>query len=243
MAIDKESSGYTLGFAVVLVVVVGALLSFTAMKLKPYQQENQKREKMVNILKCIGVEATMENAEENFNKYITKRTILDASGAELASVQGPVTKGNADDGFNVNVKKEFRSLKLENRKYPVYECNKDEKTYYVIPLVGKGLWGPIWGFIALNSDKNTVYGATFDHKTETPGLGAEINQAWFQEPFIGKKVFKEDQSFGGITVQKGGADPADLHAVDAVTGGTITSDGVTEMLQRTLKIYVPYLKN
>ena len=109
--------------------------------------------------------------------------------------------------------------------------------------MGKGLWGPIWGYIALESDKNTVAGASFDHKGETPGLGAEINQGWFQEPFVGKKIFDESGDYQSIRVIKGGAPEGDKHGVDAISGGTITSNGVTEMLVRTLKIYEPYLKS
>lgn len=138
------------------------------------------------------------------------------------------------------VEKEIATVK-EERKLPVYECQKDGKTYYVLPLRGKGLWGPIWGYIALENDMNTVYGAVFDHKTETPGLGAEIKENWFQKPFQGKQLYK-DKEFISITVVKGGADAANEHEVDAISGGTITSKGVQSMLFDCLVSYESFFE-
>ena len=127
------------------------------------------------------------------------------------------------------------------RLLPVFVCQKEGITYYVVPLRGKGLWGPIWGFISFESDLNTVYGAVFDHKSETPGLGAEINQDWFQQNFRGKKIFKDGQ-FQSIEVVKGGADEADLYGVDAISGGTITSKGLEKMLFDCLESYKPFFE-
>ena len=104
---------------------------------------------------------------------------------------------------------------------------------------GKGLWGPIWGFIALKDDMNTISGAVFDHKAETPGLGAEISLDWFQEPFIGKTIF-EGKNLVSINIVKGGADADDMHSVDGISGGTITSDGVADMLAERFKQYLPF---
>ena len=122
---------------------------------------------------------------------------------------------------------------------PIYISENDGIKSYIIPLRGKGLWGPIWGYIAIKDDLNTVYGAVFDHKSETPGLGAEINRPFFQDPFIGKTIFEEGV-FTSILVIKGGADEGDNHAVDGISGGTITSDGVSDMLKERLEKYLPY---
>lgn len=117
-----------------------------------------------------------------------------------------------------------------DRELPVYVCTKeDSSAYYIFPLRGKGLWGPIWGYIALESDFNTVYGAVFDHKGETPGLGAEINQGWFQANFRGKKIF-DGNTFKSIEVVKPGTVAVNDFNVDAISGGTITSKGVEAML-------------
>ena len=111
----------------------------------------------------------------------------------------------------------------------------------ILFLYLKGLWGPIWGFISLEEDLNKVYGAVFDHKSETPGLGAEINRPFFEDPFTGKTIF-EGEDFVSIKVVKGGAKDGDMHAVDGISGGTITSDGVSDMLYERLSMYLPYFK-
>jgi Na+-transporting NADH:ubiquinone oxidoreductase subunit C len=125
----------------------------------------------------------------------------------------------------------------------MYMANVDGKKLAVIPMVGKGLWGPIWGYVALESDYNTVYGAVFNHKSETPGLGAEISEGFFQKPFDGKKIYDTEGNLVSINVKKGGAAPDNPHAVDAITGGTITSNGVSEILKRTLSVYDSYFRN
>lgn len=251
MAINKESQSFTFIFATVMVVIVATVLSLAAMGLKEPQMENQKQEQMQNILASIQVIVERSEASAQFGNYIKKRLILNSNGEVVSEMEGPVKTLSADgkeayeaDGFNIDIKKQYRdkTLSADQRKYPLFICEKDGKTCYVVPLVGTGLWGPIWGFMALESDMNTIMGATFDHKTETPGLGAEINQGWFQEPFVGKKLFDDNGNFASIKVVKGGAAPDDTHGVDAITGGTITSNGVTNMLKNTLEVYVPYFK-
>ena len=122
----------------------------------------------------------------------------------------------------------------------MYISEVEGEKKYIIPLRGKGLWGPIWGFISFNDDLNTVFAAVFDHKAETPGLGAEINTSFFQDPFKGKTIF-ENQNLSSLKFKKGGAN-GDIHKVDGISGGTITSDGVTDMLNERLKRYLPYFK-
>lgn len=134
-----------------------------------------------------------------------------------------------------SVKKEIEEVSSE-RKLPVFVLEKESGTYYVFPLQGKGLWGPIWGFISLEDDMNTIYGAVFDHKTETPGLGAEITESWFEDTFIGKKLY-QDGNFRSVEVIKGGADDDNLYGVDAISGGTITSKGVEAMVYDCLISY------
>ncbi len=107
---------------------------------------------------------------------------------------------------------------------------------------GKGLWGPIWGYIALSEDFNAIYGANFDHKSETPGLGAEINEQWFQDMFKGKNIFNEQGKFVSVEVMKGGAPDDAAHAVDAISGGTITSNGLENMIMDCLAPYQAYFE-
>lgn len=234
MAINKDSNGFTFGFAAILVVAVGAILSITAISLKPKQTENQRQEKMKNILMTVGAmdrNSDMTTAPELFEKHVKNQYVLDFDG-------------NLKDGlvaFDVDVMKENRSLPKEERSYPMYECEMNNETFYVIPMVGKGLWGPIWGFVALKSDMKTVYGSIFDHKSETPGLGAEISQAGFQNQFENKTIFDDAGNFTSVKVVKGNA--TNNYSVDGITGGTITSNGVHDMLENTLRVYVPYFES
>jgi len=229
---DRNSNLYTFIFAIIMVVVVAAALAFTATTLKPLQAKNVKNEKMQNILSTVGVSVDREHATENFEKYIKKQLALKPDGTVDESV----------DAFTLDLKKELKKPH-ENQSYPIYLAEKDGKTFYIIPLFGSGLWDAIWGYIALDSDKNTIIGASFDHAGETPGLGAEINQSWFEDQYIGKTIFDEKGDFVSVKAVKGGAKTGDMHGVDAISGGTITSDGVTNMVEERLKNYIPYLKN
>ncbi len=228
---DKNSNIYTFIFAIVMVVIIAAGLAFTATTLKPIQAENIKKEKMQNIISTIGVVASRDESAQLFKKYIKKQLVLKSDG----SVDDQV------DAFTLDLKKELHKP-ADQQRYPIYLAEKEGKKYYIIPLFGSGLWDDIWGYIALDSDKNTIVGASFDHKGETPGLGAEINQSWFEDEFKGKKIFNEKGDFVSVKAIKGGAKPDDLHGVDAISGGTLTSDGLSRMIEERLKHYVPYLK-
>ena len=229
MAIDKNSNGYTFSFAIVMVVVVGTLLAVASQGLKTRQDKNATDKKMISILSAINVEATRENAQEMYDKYVVDSKII--AGKELSA-----------EAFDVDIKKEFRDKKLaaSDRNYPLYICEKDSNKYYVIPVIGTGLWGPIWGFVALESDYSTIYGATFDHKTETPGLGAEIKYASYSDQYTGETIADTSGVFQPIIVVKDGSGSGLNSKVDGITGGTITSKGVEEMTTRTLGVYVNY---
>ena len=229
MAIDKNSNGYTFSFAIVMVVVVGTLLAVASQGLKTRQDKNATDKKMISILSAINVEATRDNAQEIYDKYVVDSKII--AGKDLSA-----------EAFDVDIKKEFRDKKLaaSDRNYPLYICEKDSNKYYVIPVIGTGLWGPIWGFVALESDYRTIYGATFDHKTETPGLGAEIKYASYSDQYTGESVADTSGVFQPIIVVKDGSGSGLNSKVDGITGGTITSKGVEEMTTRTLGVYVNY---
>ncbi len=236
MAFDKNSNGVTFGFAVAMVVVVGAILSLAAMGLKPFQKKNIEMEKKQNILSAINVECEREEAPELFDQYVREQLVINSAGG---IVEGDVA------AFDVDVKKEYKEWKANARapeeiNYPLFVCDKEGSTYYVIPMVGTGLWGPIWGYIALESDLNTVYGATFDHKTETPGLGAEIKEKNWSDQFPGDRIYLDGSV--KMTVLKGGGGSADEYGVDGITGGTITSRGVDEMIKRTMAVYQNYFQ-
>jgi Na+-transporting NADH:ubiquinone oxidoreductase subunit C len=234
---NKDSNKVTFLFSSGMVVVIAVLLSVAAISLAPYQAKNSRIEKMKNILTSVSVNAETGEAEQFFNQYITEQIVLNNKGEE---VKGIVT------AFDIDLKKELDKIKTgktDEQLFPLFICNKDGKSFYIIPVLGKGLWGPIWGYISLEEDMNTIYGASFGHKSETPGLGAEIETEKFQQQFIGKQIFDESGNFVSVTVIKGGASPTDLHGVDAISGATVTSKGVTEMFKRTLSNYIAYFKS
>jgi len=231
----KDSNIYIFLYASIMVIIVAAVLSYTAETLKPVQQRNVKIEKIQNILASVGIESTTQNAEELFDKYIPEenRIVINSKGEEI--------DGNA---FEINLKEEY-SKPLEQRHLPLFIAKMDDGSQKIItPLRGTGLWGPIWGYISFNDDYNTVFGAVFDHKGETPGLGAEISKPFFQEQFKGKTIF-ENGNFTSVLVYKGGAQAAGdtKHGVDAISGGTITSKGLEKMLKDCLEGYKAYFKN
>ena len=233
------SNTYIFVFSLIMVTIVAVLLSFVSTQLKPMQMMNMEIEKKQDILRSVGLAQNVGEADdkdiyinEEFGKYITESYVVDFDGKPV--------EANAFDillNLNVEIKKDQK-----DRNYPVFVSNENGERKLIVPLRGKGLWGPIWGYMALESDLNTISGAVFDHKGETPGLGAEINTGWFQEPFTGKSIFDENGTFVSIEIVKGGADPSNPHAVDAISGGTITSKGLEEMLADCLAGYVNHFK-
>lgn len=245
MAIDKNSNAFTFIFAIAMVVVVGAALSFAAMSLKPRQVENAIQKDMMSILSSVGVEADRTNAAEMFYKTIRERITLNYNCEVIARRDGEVDAQDEEDPFNVDVQKEYRDPKKkpEDRRYPAYLAEVNGTDLVVVPMVGKGLWGPIWGYVALEGDYNTIFGAVFAHKSETPGLGAEISEGFFQEPFEGKQIYDSSGNLVSIDVKKSGDTSSNPHAVDGITGGTITSVGVQEMMRRTFSVYDRYFQS
>ena len=232
---NRDSNAYTFLFATLMVLVVASSLAFTASSLKDLQNANVRKEKMQNILATIGIQTDREKAESLYKKYITAELSLTQAGTIDQEV----------DAFEIKLNNELKKPASEQR-FPLYEANVEGEIFYIVPLRGAGLWNAIWGYIALEEDKNTIKGAVFDHTGETAGLGAEITQQWFQDRFLGEKVFDADRNLVGIKVSKTNNDPKDLdkddHEVDAISGATITGDGVTDMILERLTHYLPYLK-
>ena len=232
---NRDSNAYTFLFATLMVLVVASSLAFTASSLKDLQNANVRKEKMQNILATVGIQTDREKAESLYKKYITAKLSLTQAGTVDQEV----------DAFEIKLNNELKKPASEQR-FPLYEANVEGEIFYIVPLRGAGLWNAIWGYIALEEDKNTIKGAVFDHTGETAGLGAEITQQWFQDRFLGENVFDADGNLVGINVSKTNNDPKDLdkddHEVDAISGATITGDGVTDMILERLTHYLPYLK-
>ena len=245
MAVNKDKNSYTMIFAVIMVLVVGTLLAGFSSGLKPMIKANEKFEKQQNILYAMGVNdntgtgdvafIATDRVADAFKTYITAQLVIEG-----------VTASQNDNAYLIDVKKEGAKAKKEGyqRKLPLFIGEKDGKKLYIMPVRGKGLWDAIWGFVAVDKTM-TVQGVYFDHKGETPGLGAEIKQRYFMDDFIGEKLL-EGSTYKGIKVAKGNNDPKNLikddYEVDALAGATITGDGVSAMLKKDIAMYVPYFK-
>lgn len=224
------SNRYIFIFSAVMVIAVATLLSLAATLLQPRQLKNLEIEKKKSMLESIGIASTKKTTETLYDKYISKGFVLNSKGEIVTGV----------DAFNVVLNIEQKKP-LDQQYLPVFNAQPDNgEMVIILPVEGKGLWGPIYGYVSLKSDMNTIFGVTFDHKGETPGLGAEINTTEFESMFPGKKLFEADK-FVSIAVIKGGAKPDDLHSVDAISGGTITSKGLQKMLLDCIGKYNDYL--
>ncbi|MCL8006703.1 Na(+)-translocating NADH-quinone reductase subunit C [Gelidibacter japonicus] len=247
MAIDTDKNSYTVIFAIVMVIVVGSILAGLAQGLKPLVKANERFEIQQNILYAMGINANegpsdvefipADKVEDVFKSTITKQYVIEGD---------KVTED--PQAYMIDIKKEEAKAKDPNytRKLPLFEGERDGNPIYVIPIRGKGLWDAIWGFVAVNNEM-VVQGVFFDHAGETPGLGSEIKQRYFMDDFEGEHLLNESGVFKGITVAKGNADPRNDrktdNAVDAIAGATITGDGVTAMIKKDLRMYVPYFKS
>ncbi len=237
MAINKNSTGYTIRFSIVLVAICGALLALLATSLKDSQQKNVANEKRQFILSAAGF-ASMDSLKK-LEKADIEKIFTESVTSNVYNYEGNLIEG--ENAFTIDIVKEYKATKNEpkTRKYPVFTYINGSDTSYVIPMAGNGLWGPVWGFAALGADQNTITGIVFDHKSETPGLGAKIAEKSFMDMFTSstKMVMKGDK-YMGLKVVKGGLKEPN-HEVDAIAGATITSNGVSTMLRAGFK---PYMK-
>lgn len=232
---NKQSNIYTIIYIIVLVVVVGAGLAFTAMALKPRQTDNANADKQRQILASVHIAPEKgQSVKALYETYITDSYVVNSQGATVAGA----------DAFAVNVQEQSKKADAADRLLPVYVCTlADGAVKYILPVYGAGLWGPIWGYIAMDANGSDVYGAYFAHQGETPGLGAEIEKPAFSNQFNGKQMFKGDQ-FLPIEVVKAGQKPEHENAdyVNGISGGTITSKGVGAMIDNCLAPYEAFLQ-
>ena len=246
MALNTEKNTYTLLFAVGLVVIVGTLLAAIDSSLKDKIRINKILEKQQNILYAIGINENEGNsvnfiaadkAEKEFNKYITKQIYI--QGDQVIE---------DDKAYLIDVKKQKALAKdpSHKRKLPLFIAEKDGRNLYVAPIRGKGLWDAIWAYVSVDEDM-IIRGIYFDHKAETPGLGANIKQRFFMDDFIGESLLDIQGNFKGVTVSKTNLDPKNEdkydNEVDAIAGSTITGDGVTAMIRSDLSLYQPYFNS
>jgi len=243
MGINKDKNSYTVIFAAVMVVVVGSILAAFASGLSSKIKENERFEKQQNILYAMGVNENDESSvsfiakdkvEGEFANYIKEQLVIEGD---------KITQNN--EAYLIDLKKQLAAKKKgETPKLPLFIGEKEGKKFYIIPMYGKGLWDAIWGFVALD-ETMTVQGVYFDHRGETPGLGANIKQRYFMDDFSGESILKGTQ-YAGIAVAKGNNDPLnktkDDNEVDALAGATITGNGVAAMIKESVNLYKDYLE-
>ena len=229
-----HSNRYTFIYAIILSVITAVLLAFAAEGLKPAQEANIALDKRTSILRSVRYTSTERAAIENTYATSVRELVVNAQGTELSDIHAA----------DIILKDEL-AKPLEARRLPLFiYTGEDRKKRYIIPMQGLGLWGPIWGYISIEEDFNTVYGAFFDHKSETPGLGAEIVEKAFQEQFQCKKIMDADNNFVSVHIVKKAAktDVAPEHRVDGISGGTITSNGTDKMLRACIEPYLGYFQ-
>ena len=244
---NTNGNAYTVIYTTIVVALVAAILAFVAMTLKPKQDANVKADAISQMLtaaqfytkdecSAMGNDKVLEAYSQNIKEAYT----INLKGEKVRDLNTEVKSIELQDGLkaqNKNIKDGSDAADL-----PVYVFNKDGKTVTVVPVYGAGLWGPIWGYIALDEDLQTIVGAYFDHDSETPGLGAKIkDDPSFRAEFIGKKVnVASDPVFSVVKV---GTSADENSSVDAITGATMTSKGLGEAIAFWLKAYAPFLSS
>ena len=241
---NTNNNVYTIVYTTIIVVIAAAILAIAAMALKPKQDANIKAETISQMLTAAGFSSKEDLAKQGndqilamYSANIKNAFLIDAEGNKTGELE---TEGSIE--LQDNLKQENKNIASGNPSLPVYVFEKDGAEINVIPCYGAGLWGPIWGYIAFDADCDQIVGAYFDHESETPGLGAKIkDEAWFREQFKGKKVdFDNPEKVFGII--KGGAPKEDLTKVDAITGATMTCNGLDAALNTWFKAYLPFLQ-
>lgn len=239
---NTNGNVYTIIYTTMVVAVVAAILAFAAMSLKSRQDANIKAETISQMLTAAQYFTKDECSEmgndkvlEEYSKNIKEAYLIDVDGRKVRDLD--LGKRELADGLKAFNKAIISGKGIE---LPVYVFNKDGKDVSVVPVYGAGLWGPVWGYVALDSDRRTIIGAYFDHESETPGLGAKIkDDPDFRAQFIGKEVdINTDPVFEIVKV---GAAADQKNVVDGITGATMTSKGLGIAIATWLKAYIPYL--
>ena len=243
---NTEKNSYTIIYSIIMVVLAAVLLAVAATSLKPAQQENEKIDKMEQILRSIGQTPAKSEVKNVYKKFIREEILLDGEGTVLKTFKGDELTNS--EAFNNNTELEMKLLKKGEKsakdvRLNAFVADVNGKLVYILPLNGAGLWNKIWGYISVDAtDHSTVFGADFGNAGETPGLGAEISTTRFANQFKGKELYKEGV-FKGIAVVKPGHTAEGQDAVDGISGGTLTSNGVHDMLKASLAPFSKFLES
>ena len=238
---NRDKNSYVLIYAAVMVILAAVLLAGAAIVLRPAQQENANIDKMQQILRALGQTPDKSAVISTYKELIKQELLVNAEGQVVKTFEGDQV--GSSEAFNANTELDYKLIaKGEKRDLPVFVAEVDGKKLYVFPLNGAGLWNKIWGYLAVDAaDHSTIEGADFGNAGETPGLGAEISMPHFPAQFKGKHIYREGV-FTGIAVVKNGQKVEDKDYVDGISGGTLTSNGVNDMLAASLKPFQKFLE-
>ena len=230
---NKNSKTYKIMYTAEMEMLIRPETPIINMEIKPTPNENIANDTRKQILSALHIAAPDDaQVKDTYEKYIIQDLLVDTKGNVIDSA--------ANVAFDVDMKK---NVKLAERQLPVMKCKLDDGSVkYVLPVYGAGLWGPIWGYIAVNDDGNTIYGANFSHEGETPGLGARITEKPFQDEFKDKHLFVGGEFKSVAVLKKGQKATNGAEQIDALTGATITSRGVSDMMADCLAPYEGFLK-
>ena len=240
LTMNRDSNTYTIIYAAIMVVVVAVALTLTAGALRKPQQENERIDKMQQILRAVQLEPSKDQVISTYAEVIKQEILVNGQGNVIATFERDQIAKN--EAFQMNTANQFKSrLQDPSLGLPVYIAEVKGQKVYIFPMDGTGLWGAIWGYLAVQADGSTVYGTDFSHADETPGLGAEIATKHFSQEFVGKHLYRGLQ-FKSIAVVKRGKTVDDQDYVDGISGGTLTSNGVNSMLWSSIHEYLPYIE-
>jgi Na+-transporting NADH:ubiquinone oxidoreductase subunit C len=248
----RQSNAYTFGFITVIAVAAALILSVASQSLRDRQMLNMEADMKRNIVAAVGL--MPQGMEDCRRGPLSEKLCCDITACYrdhivslVINSRGEIVKGEQIPE-RISIEAEMDKPE-EQRLFPIFlrrkEANSNEYISYCIPIVGKGLWSTLYGYLALQSDLNTITGITFYKHGETPGLGAEIEKEWFQKSFIGKKILDEKGELVSVSVVKGKVNesmPGAVHKVDGISGATLTGNGVTKLIRKNLLIYEPYFK-
>lgn len=229
---NTNSNSYTIVYASVMVVIVAFLLAFVSSALKPTQDRNVELDKKKQILAALNIRGLQGSGdvEAKYNEVVVADMVVNAKGDTLKAGDK-----KDQDGFRV----ENKEISPDN--LPLYVCEVEGQTKYVIPMSGRGLWGGLWGYMAVDEDFRTVYGAYFSHESETAGLGSILAEQSFQDLFKGKQIFSDTANAQvALTIVKKGQVKSPAYEVDGLTGATLTTKGAAAMVNEGLQQYVGF---
>ena len=238
--LNTNSNAYTIIYAAVIVIIVAFLLAFVSSSLKPTQDANVAKDKKKQILASLNLR-NLTDVEGTYAQVITADIVYGATAEEITN--DGLSANDAGEHVNGAFLVEGKNISAANR--PLYVATVEGETKYVIPVTGAGLWGGIWGYIAINDDGETIFGTYFSHESETAGLGALINEVPFQESFIGKSLHAEGSEDIALSVVKKGNEGtlSPDNYVNGITGATLTSNGVNDMLKKGIGAYTDILNS